>query len=99
MRKRRATTPLGGAALLSLLVAACGQTGPLYLPEDDAATVITRPAPATSSAPSAPAPASPRASATGDAAPPASTPTPEAGDVTTPENADAVRREVPRPGS
>ena len=84
MRKRRATTPLGGAALLSLLVAACGQTGPLYLPEDDAATVITRPAPATSSTPSAPAPASPPASATGD--------------VTMPESTDAPRRAVPRPG-
>ncbi|MCC6172431.1 MAG: lipoprotein [Gammaproteobacteria bacterium] len=84
MRTRRVTTLLGGVALLSLL-AACGQTGPLYLPEDDAATVITRPGPATSPAPpSAPAPASPP---------------PEAGGATTPEGADTTRREVPRSGS
>ncbi len=37
-------------ALLALLPAGlsgCGQTGPLYLPDDDGATVITRPGPAT----------------------------------------------------
>ena len=49
---------LGGWVLAAL--AACGQTGPLYLPDDADATVITRPAGATSpSAPSVPAPSMP----------------------------------------
>jgi predicted small lipoprotein YifL len=58
---------LAGIAGLTLL-AGCGQTGPLYLPDDESATVITRPAPASTPAPSpasssttapAPAPAPP----------------------------------------
>jgi len=40
----------------------CGQTGALYLPEDESATVITRPSPATTG------PATPAPEATGGAA-------------------------------
>jgi predicted small lipoprotein YifL len=67
------------ASLLLPLLAGCGQTGPLYLPEDEGATVITRPGPATPPAPApqppgaphppvAPQPAPPRAAPGGDEA-------------------------------
>jgi predicted small lipoprotein YifL len=62
-RWRGAVRPaaLGLAAAVASL-AGCGQTGPLYLPDDASTTVITRPAPA------ATAPATTRPPAT-DAAP------------------------------
>jgi len=60
---------LKGVALAALALTAlsgCGQTGALYLPEDESATVITRPGPATTGAPATDAPA---ASDTSGAAP------------------------------
>jgi predicted small lipoprotein YifL len=60
---RRCGAPLALLATLLAagLLAACGQTGPLYLPEDEGATVITRPAgdAAPSTAPTPAPPASP----------------------------------------
>jgi predicted small lipoprotein YifL len=46
------------ALALSASVSGCGQTGPLYLP-DDGGIVITRPGPAASTEASTPAPAVP----------------------------------------
>ncbi len=47
-------------SVMLLGVAGCGQTGPLYLPDDESATVITRPAADASSTPSTlPAPSVP----------------------------------------
>jgi predicted small lipoprotein YifL len=56
---------------LSLLLAACGQKGPLYLPDKHAAVVTSAPA----AAPAPPAPAAPPKKTTdqdqdGDSAPP-----------------------------
>ena len=68
-------------ALLALLPAGlsgCGQTGPLYLPDDDGATVVTRPGPA-ATGPATTTPAVPGAPTTGnDAAPPVPTDKPPA---------------------
>jgi predicted small lipoprotein YifL len=60
-------------ALLALLPAGlsgCGQTGPLYLPDDDGATVVTRPGPA-ATGPATTTPAVPGAPTTGNDAAPA----------------------------
>lgn len=63
---------LAGVAGLALL-AGCGQTGPLYLPDDESATVITRPAPP--APPPAPvSPVSPATEAPEPATPPSSAP-------------------------
>jgi predicted small lipoprotein YifL len=67
----RPPRPLRGAlAALAALVplAGCGQTGPLFLPDDESTTVITRPAPAAAPAP-APT-AAPPADARADETPP-----------------------------
>jgi predicted small lipoprotein YifL len=55
----------------------CGQTGPLYLPEDASATVITRPGPATT-APATTVPATTAPATT----PPADAPTDQPGAAT-----------------
>ena len=64
----RAATLILAAALA--LLAACGQKGPLYLPDKQAAVVTSAPAPA----PVPPAPAAPKKTTDkdqdGDAAPP-----------------------------
>jgi predicted small lipoprotein YifL len=64
----RGATLILAAALL--LLAACGQKGPLYLPDKQAAVVTSAPAPA----PAAPAPAAPKKATDkdqdGDATPP-----------------------------
>ncbi len=68
--------PLAALALLPV-VSGCGQTGALYLPEDESATGVTRPAavvvpPATDPAATAPAlPQAPSVPAAAPAAPPA----------------------------
>lgn len=61
MDAHRVTTRalLGGTALLLPLLTACGQTGPLYLPADESATVVTRPGPTASPTPAGPAASSP----------------------------------------
>lgn len=55
-RRARRTGPLVAAALLVALLAACGQKGPLYLPEEGR-TVVTRPAPEAAATPADTAPA------------------------------------------
>jgi predicted small lipoprotein YifL len=70
--RRRSGLMIGrGAALATataLLLAGCGQTGPLYLP--DRGEVVTRPAPATTPAPTpTPTPAPTMAPATTPATP------------------------------
>jgi predicted small lipoprotein YifL len=64
----RAATLILAATLL--LLAACGQKGPLYLPDKQAAVVTSAPAPA----PAPPAPAAPKKATDqdqdGDATPP-----------------------------
>jgi predicted small lipoprotein YifL len=64
----RAATLILAAALA--LLAACGQKGPLYLPDKQAAVVTSAPAPA----PAPPAPAAPKKATdqdeNGDATPP-----------------------------
>ena len=63
MDAHRVTTRalLGGAALLLPLLTACGPTGPLYLPKDESATVVTRPGPTASPTSAEPAASSPPA--------------------------------------
>ncbi len=61
----------GTALVLSgmmLLLAACGQKGPLYLPDKQAAVVTS--APAAAPAPAAPAPPKKATDQDGDSAPP-----------------------------
>jgi predicted small lipoprotein YifL len=57
-----------------VLLAACGQTGALYLPDDQGATVITRPGPAAGAAP--PADAAPLPSGTPSSGTPPIVPAP-----------------------
>jgi predicted small lipoprotein YifL len=70
--RRRSGLMIGRGAMLAtataLLLAGCGQTGPLYLP--DRGEVVTRPAPATTPAPTpTPTPAPTMAPATTPATP------------------------------
>jgi predicted small lipoprotein YifL len=63
-------------ALATLLASACGQKGPLYLP-DDGAIVVTRPAPDgvdTTIAPATPARSTPAATPASAVPPPAAAP-------------------------
>jgi predicted small lipoprotein YifL len=76
LRPRCACAAFGAAAALTALLSGCGQKGPLYLPDKNAAVVTapTQPAPpattAPASTPSAPTPAA----APDTAAPPAQSP-------------------------
>ena len=74
------------AALAGALLAGCGQTGPLYLPEDESATVVTRPGPAASST-------EPASQSPGTELPPSSDGSPA--DPASP----STRREDKKPGS
>jgi predicted small lipoprotein YifL len=71
LRPRCACAAFGAAAALAALLSGCGQKGPLYLPDKNAAVVTapTQPAPPATTAP-APTPAA----APDTAAPPAQTP-------------------------
>jgi predicted small lipoprotein YifL len=64
-------------ASVCALLAACGQKGPLYLP-DKTGTVITRPAPS-ADPPASEAPTAPSTTPTPDSSPPAPPPAPETG--------------------
>jgi len=55
---RGATRPAALVLAVASGLSGCGQTGPLYLPDDGSATVITRPGPATTGNESAAPPAS-----------------------------------------
>lgn len=71
-------------ATLACLLAACGQTGPLYMPDEGVTTPVeirTAPAEAVPAAPTAGAPATPVAPTAGDTATPAA---PTAGDTAAP---------------
>ncbi|HEY8507059.1 MAG TPA: lipoprotein [Steroidobacteraceae bacterium] len=46
MNRQRAI-PIGTGLLLTAAIAGCGQRGPLYLPDQEPGTVITRPGPQT----------------------------------------------------
>lgn len=70
--------------LVTALLSGCGQTGPLYLPEDEGATVITRPAGGTAAP--APAPTTPQSPAT---------PVPDAGQRATAPAQAAPERSAP----
>jgi tyrosine-protein kinase Etk/Wzc len=76
LRPRGARAALGAAAALTALLSGCGQKGPLYLPDKNAAVVTApaQPAPPATTAPATTAPASTPAAAPGTAAPPGQTP-------------------------
>jgi predicted small lipoprotein YifL len=71
LRPRCACAAFGAAAALAALLSGCGQKGPLYLPDKNAAVVTapTQPAPSATTAP-----ATTPAAAPDTAAPPAQTP-------------------------
>ena len=73
---------LSGLVLATLLLAACGKTGPLYLP-DRGGEVVTRPAPTDQGAPPAGTSDSSNSPQTVDSPPGAANPAPE---VTAPED-------------
>jgi len=91
------TLPVIASIVAATLLAACGQTGPLYLPEDDGATVITRPAGGAATPAPAPAaaPAVPQAPAATmpDAGPSAATPPANTPSANTPSANGAPRRD------
>jgi len=62
-RWRGAARPAPIVLALAAMLSGCGQTGPLYLPDDENATVITRPGPATTGNESSAPPASTAADA------------------------------------
>jgi predicted small lipoprotein YifL len=76
LRPRCACAAFGAAAALAALLSGCGQKGPLYLPDKNAAVVTapTQPAPPATTAPATTAPAPTPAAAPDTAAPPAQTP-------------------------
>jgi predicted small lipoprotein YifL len=71
LRPRCACAAFGAAAALAALLSGCGQKGPLYLPDKNAAVVT---APALPAPPATTAPATTPAAAPDTAAPPAQTP-------------------------
>jgi predicted small lipoprotein YifL len=76
LRPRCACAALGAAAALTALLSGCGQKGPLYLPDKNAAVVTApaQPAPPATTAPASTPAATTPAAAPGTAAPPAQTP-------------------------
>jgi predicted small lipoprotein YifL len=76
LRPRCACAAFGAAAALAALLSGCGQKGPLYLPDKNAAVVTApaQPAPPATTAPATTAPAPTPAAAPDTAAPPAQTP-------------------------
>ena len=75
-------TPIRACLVLTvLMLAACGQKGPLYLPDSTQGEVITRP----SQTPAESSSSAPNSPATPDAPPQSASPAPE---VTAPEAAD-----------
>ncbi len=71
LRPRCACAAFGAAAALAALLSGCGQKGPLYLPDKNAAVVT---APAQPAPPATTAPTTTPAAAPDTAAPPAQTP-------------------------
>ena len=73
LRTRGARTALGVAAALMTLLSGCGQKGPLYLPDKNAA-VVTAPAQPATTPPQTTPPQTTPAAAPDTATPPAQTP-------------------------
>jgi predicted small lipoprotein YifL len=73
LRARGARTALGVAAALMTLLSGCGQKGPLYLPDKNAA-IVTAPAQPATTPPQTTPPQTTPAAAPDTATPPAQTP-------------------------
>jgi predicted small lipoprotein YifL len=73
LRTRGARTALGVAAALMTLLSGCGQKGPLYLPDKNAA-IVTAPAQPATTPPQTTPPQTTPAAAPDTATPPAQTP-------------------------
>jgi predicted small lipoprotein YifL len=73
LRTRGARTALGVAAALMTLLSGCGQKGPLYLPDKNAA-IVTAPAQPVTTPPQTTPPQTTPAAAPDTATPPAQTP-------------------------
>jgi len=74
LRPRGARAALGVAAAFMTLLSGCGQKGPLYLPDKNAAVVTAPAQPATTTPPTTTPPATTPAVAPDTATPPAQTP-------------------------
>jgi predicted small lipoprotein YifL len=87
LRPRCACAAFGAAAALAALLSGCGQKGPLYLPDKNAAVVTapTQPAPPATTAPAITAPATTAPASTPSAPTPAAAPDTAAPPAQTPD--------------